>query len=208
MSNSHPLFYRRNLPHWQPSQTDFFITYRLHGSIPVYRIKEMQENYCVAKNRLQNATFEELKILEDDYFFLFDEALDKKLNEPYWLSNDSIASIVWDSLKFNDNKEYTLWSSCIMPNHVHILLSTLENSSPLDKILQNHKKFTASKCNKVLNRKGQFWQHESFDRIIRNDKHFNATVRYIINNPVKAGMAKNWEDWKWTYVHPQLISAF
>ena len=95
-----------------------------------------------------------------------------------------------------------------MPNHVHVLLTTLENASPLDKILQNHKKFTANKCNKLLNRNGQFCQNESFDRVIRSEKHFNSTFQYIINNPVKAGFVNNWKDWKWTYLHPDLESFY
>ena len=208
MSNSHPLFYRRNLPNWQPRETDFFITYRLYGSIPIQIIKEMQEEYAKAKYLTKNKSSETLQMLDENYFLLYDTVLEKSLNEPYWLEDDTIASRVSDSLKFNDGKEYTLWSSCIMPNHVHVLLSTLKNSSPLDKILQNHKKFTANKCNKLLNRNGQFWQNESFDRVIRDEKHFNATVQYIINNPVKAGFVNHWKEWKWTYLHPDLESPY
>ncbi len=50
-----------------------------------------------------------------------------------------------------------------MSNHIHILLTTLPASDLLNKILQNHKKITATQRNKVLKRSGQFWAEESFD---------------------------------------------
>jgi len=42
-------FYRRNLPHWQPAETDFFITYRLAGSLPISKIVELKEEYLKLK---------------------------------------------------------------------------------------------------------------------------------------------------------------
>jgi len=74
----------------------------------------------------------------------------------------------------------------------------------LSSILQNHKKISAKKSNKILNRSGAFWSKESFDTIIRNDTHFFRRINYSINNPVKAGLVNKWKDWKWTYLHPEL----
>ena len=38
---------------------------------------------------------------------------------------------------------------------------------------------------------------EYWDRFIRDKKHFDNVVEYINNNPVKAGLCLNKEDWKW-----------
>ena len=78
----------------------------------------------------------------------------------------------------------------------------------LDVILQNHKKFTALHCNLILNRDGQFWHRESYDRIIRNDRHFNSTVYYILMNPVKAGFVKQWQGWELLYIDESLRKEF
>ena len=67
------------------------------------------------------------------------------------------------------------------------------------KILQDLKKYTARKCNKLLNRSGSFWQHESYDHVIRNEEELNKIVEYILNNPVKAKLVENPYDWKWSY---------
>ena len=67
------------------------------------------------------------------------------------------------------------------------------------KILQDLKSKTALKCNKLLNRSGAFWQHESYDHVVRDENELGRIVEYVRNNPVKAGFCENWEDWKYSY---------
>lgn len=50
----------------------------------------------------------------------------------------------------------------------------------------------------MLMRRGKFWQQESFDRYIRDRKHFVSVVRYIENNPVKARLCKRPEEWPYS----------
>ena len=45
---------------------------------------------------------------------------------------------------------------------------------------------------------GKIWQDEYWDRFIRDEKHFQDAINYIHNNPVKAGLVKNIEDWFWS----------
>ncbi len=69
----------------------------------------------------------------------------------------------------------------------------------LASIMQSIKGWTARQCNLALERRGQFWQHESFDHVIRDQVEWERIVNYVVNNPVKAGLAENWRDWKWSY---------
>jgi REP element-mobilizing transposase RayT len=82
-----------------------------------------------------------------------------------------------------------------MPNHVHVLIE-MKNYS-LSNIVHSWKSFTAHKANKLLNRTGRFWMSDYFDRFIRDEKHFMATVEYIRRNPVKAGLVNAPEKWPW-----------
>ena len=58
---------------------------------------------------------------------------------------------------------------------------------------------TSREANKILNRNGEFWHHESYDHYVRNDKELNNIINYILQNPVKAGLVKNYNEWKWSY---------
>ena len=66
-------------------------------------------------------------------------------------------------------------------------------------IMQSLKGFIAWKANQLLGRRGPFWQHESFDHVIRNHVEWERVVTYVLDNPVKARLVENWQDWKWSY---------
>jgi hypothetical protein len=57
------------------------------------------------------------------------------------------------------------------------------------------KSFTSREANKLLERRGQFWMEDYFDRYVRNYQHFQNAIRYIENNPVKAKLCLRPEDW-------------
>jgi len=84
-----------------------------------------------------------------------------------------------------------------MPNHVHCLVTRFEQFE-LSDILHSLKSFTAHEANKMLGRDGQFWIEEYFDRYIRNEEHFERTIRYIENNPVKAGLCRSPKEWPYS----------
>jgi putative transposase len=202
----HKPFYSRKLPHIQPSQETFFITYRLVDSIPISKIKELE--LLVIEKRKTALTKEEKYNEQKRQFGLIDEYLDTTLNEPYWLKQNDIAAIVAKSLHYCDRKFYKLWCYCIMPNHVHVVITTLKGAPPLYTILQKHKRHTALLSNKVLKRSGQFWEQESYDHIVRNEDEFNRIVFYTIHNTIKPGFVKQWKDWEWTYLNPDLEGMF
>ena len=68
-----------------------------------------------------------------------------------------------------------------MPNHVHILMK-LKEGYELIEIMRSIKSFTAKKINENENKTGPVWQSESYDRLIRDQKHFENVIRYIIAN--------------------------
>lgn len=111
-----------------------------------------------------------------------------------WLRDARIANLVQNALLKFDNERYRLLAWCIMPNHVHVMIETIEGF-PLDGILHSWKSFTATKSNKLLGRKGKFWQREYRDRFIRHAQHYADAVRYIEGNPVKARLVKLAVDW-------------
>lgn len=84
-----------------------------------------------------------------------------------------------------------------MPNHIHFLMRPMENFE-LEDIMYSIKSYTALKANKLLNRRGKFWQEEYFDRYIRNYEHFEKTINYIEMNPVKAKLCEKPGEWKFS----------
>jgi putative transposase len=111
-----------------------------------------------------------------------------------WLRHPPIARIVEDALLHFDGERHRLLAWVVMPNHVHVLIETT-TGYPVAKLVQSWKTFSARESNLRLQRSGNFWERDYFDRYIRDDAHFHAVVAYIENNPVKTGLATKAEDW-------------
>jgi putative transposase len=201
-------YYERNLPHYQPPGATLFITIRLYNSLPGKIIKQFKEDterfLRLIQSISDNADYERLIDSENARrFSSWDEILDSAQDGPFWLKNPQIAGIVEESLHYLDQEKYILDAYCIMPNHVHIVFKPLdkENGSQysISSVMHSIKRFTAYKANEILNRSGQFWQHESYDRVVRDDAEWKRVIWYIVNNPVSAGLVKEAAEWPWTY---------
>ncbi len=135
-------------------------------------------------------------------FLTMDRILDNTCLGPLFLRMPEVAKMVMDAIHYRDRdlSQYQLHAFVIMPNHVHLLMTPLRAVS---KVMQSLKRFTAREGNRILGLTGQpFWQDESFDRLVRNDKEFEQIGQYIEMNPVKAGLAATPEEFPWSSARP------
>jgi REP-associated tyrosine transposase len=149
---------RHNLPHWQQS-------------------RESGGGCCFCHSRS-----------EAEYHRLFSARVDQWLDQgpgSCVLRQPSLRGAVEESLKFFNGQRYELLAYVIMPNHDHVLF-VLHPDWPLEKVLFTWKRRTAGVINETLGVEGQFWQHDYFDRLIRDGDHLRNVIRYIRRNPTKA----------------------
>ena len=204
-------YYRRYLPHIQPPEGTFFVTTHLDGSLPKEALLRIKAEHETAIRRIKDSkekfeTKQEQLINEHKkYFGKYDKLLDDASVGPKWLAEPEVAKVVADSLHFYDNSKYTLICYCIMPNHIHLIIKLLHPKLQLFKVLQSVKQWSARKSNELLDRNGQFWQHESYDHLVRDDQELLRITNYVLLNPTKVGLVKNWEEWKFIYVRQEYI---
>ncbi|MBI3788587.1 MAG: transposase [Ignavibacteriales bacterium] len=214
--NKEKIYYRRNLPHYNPPCATFFITFRLNGSLPRDVVKRLEEQYRQDIKVLKDSKGEKelqkekISVLQKRYFGKFDDLLDGNTLGPHWLQEEKIATIVMEALTRRDGKVYNLNAAVIMPNHLHVVFAIEQPdlSEPLYKALQSLKRYTALKANKILQRSGAFWQHESYDHVVRDGNELEKIIHYVLKNPVKAGLVKHPSKWKWLYVRPDLAYLY
>lgn len=173
---------RGYLPHFDGGQIIQFITFRLADSLP-------QNVLDVFQLKLERELISEV-----EYHRSIDKYLDGGHGKQY-LANVRVAEIVEENLFRFNGQRYKLHAWVIMPNHVHLLLAPKEGHS-LSPILHSMKSYSANRANEILNRKGVFWSKEYFDRFMCDSDHFEKTVAYIHNNPVKAGLCGRATDWR------------
>ena len=174
---------RGYLPHFDGGEIAQTITFRLADSLPQAVIARW-------RRELEKAP-------QDNFDSTLRKRIERYLDQGYGncaLRNQKVATIVQDSLLHFDGERYRLSAWVVMPNHVHLLLIPFEAWS-LSRIMKDMKSFTSREANKILDRRGQFWMEDYFDRYVRDSKHFASAIAYIERNPVKARLCMKPEDW-------------
>jgi putative transposase len=187
-------FYRRTLPHWDVDGATYFSTMCLEGSTPARVRRPVPQ----ATNTPPPAP----RASPGRIFAEFDKLLD--LSPPVrWLEDPRLAKIIADSLCWGAGKRYELLAYVVMPSHIHWVFTPLRITSSEARsqrlaVTAAFKSYTALACNRLLDRRGRFWQEESYDRVVRGDVELERIVRYVEHNPVRAGLCERAEDWEFS----------
>ncbi len=124
-----------------------------------------------------------------------------------FLEDPKLAAVVVDSMRHFAGQRYDLLAYVVMPSHIHWLFKPLpewiktfeeDERTPRQRITYSLNRFTATKCNKLLNTTGEFWQTESYDHWVRDVEELERIMRYIEENPVKAGLAATPDEWQFS----------
>jgi REP element-mobilizing transposase RayT len=177
---------RGYLPHFEGGEIAQTVTFRLFDALPQALLEQWRQALA---HRPQNEAAPRLRRCLEVH-------LDKGAGSA-WMRRPEIAGKVEDALLHFDGQRYRIQAWVVMPNHVHALLTPIVGWD-LGKILHSWKSFTSNECNKLLGRVGEFWQRETWDRYVRDERHYWNAIRYIENNPVKAGLSRKPEDWRWS----------
>lgn len=73
----------------------------------------------------------------------------------------------------------------VMPNHVH-LMAVFESNEALLLQCESWKRFTGTKIQKRLGRRGRFWQQDAFDHLVRCEAQYKRLLAYMEQNPAQA----------------------
>ncbi|MBC7927714.1 MAG: transposase [Bryobacteraceae bacterium] len=129
-------------------------------------------------------------------FVAMDRLLDAGGFGPLHLQRPEIAAVVRDAMFHCALVDYDLHSWVIMPNHVHMLLTP---HTDVSSFLRRLKGFSARQANQILKQAREaFWQDESYDHLVRSDQEFRNIERYILSNPVSAGLVELPELYPWS----------
>ena len=187
-----------SLPHWYRENATYAVTFRLEDSFPAKVLNSYRKEKEDLQKRLAEAEkTSDPKLVQDLQVALgklhrerIEAALDEGMGES-WMKNPKIAKIIANSLQHFAGERYDLGAWCVMPNHVHAIISPREGHS-LPDILRSIKRHSALEANRQLGREGEFWQKESYDHMIRNEEDYQNQRDYILENPKSAGL----EGWK------------
>jgi putative transposase len=106
--------------------------------------------------------------------------------------------------------EFAVVAYCFMPDHLHLLIIANSEASDLQRFVKQLKQMTGYSY-RQQHRKS-LWQPGFHERILRNDEATLDVARYVLENPVRAKLAKELGDWPFAgscvYSWPELLTAW
>lgn len=188
----------RCLPHWFQPGVAVFITFRTFDSMPQHVVQEWHEelkNWLRSKRQAKLIASEGLPLIEhlpphlkSEYLKVRDRGWHQRLDECHGaclLRAAELRQVVVDTLLYFHRDRYDLDCLVVMPNHVHLIVQFRAGYS-MRKEVTGWLRYSARKINAILGRRGEFWQSEPFDHLIRSAAQFEYLREYIANNPAKA----------------------
>ncbi|NOZ19988.1 MAG: hypothetical protein GXP25_02755 [Planctomycetes bacterium] len=171
-----------NLPHWRQEGTTYFITFRLADSLPRAKLAEwLREREEWLLEHPEPHTEEERAEFWERFPARFHRWLDTGYGSCV-LSDPRVSEFMERVLLHFDCERYHLGEHVVMPNHVHATVTPVGDHR-LSGILHAWKSYSAKQINKRMNRRGQLWQRESFDHIVRSAEQLERINQYIRDNP-------------------------
>ncbi|MFQ3544444.1 transposase [Halobacillus rhizosphaerae] len=105
-------------------------------------------------------------------------------------------------LRYKQVSRFELYSFCLMDNHVHLLLK--ESHETVSQFMKRICSSYVYWYNQKYDRCGHLFQERYYSDCVQTLSSFFAVLRYIHQNPLKAGVVEDvWES-KWTSIHDYL----
>jgi REP element-mobilizing transposase RayT len=116
------------------------------------------------------------------------------------------ASLVTGQIRLLHGEDWRVLGYTVMPDHVHLLVLNLGGS------LLDFMRLLKGRTSKAL--RGQapspLWQRSFHDHVLRRNEDITGSLRYLLENPVRAGLAKDWTAYRWcgSFQWPDINSDF
>ena len=98
--------------------------------------------------------------------------------------------------------EVEVWCYCLMPNHVHLVVTPSDEDGLRRTFADAHRRYT-SYINTRMRTTGHLWQGR-FASVVMDEQHLAHAVRYITYNPVRAKLVHRVQDWAWSSIAAHL----
>ena len=114
---------------------------------------------------------------------------------PY-LGNPELADNVVSALVHYHGVSVDVLAYCLMPDHIHLLVSLARDGKPLARVdAADFKRWTAHEARR--SGVGLRWQSGFYEHIVRRNEDVAVIARYILANPVRARLAEEWGAYRW-----------
>jgi putative transposase len=131
--------------------------------------------------------------LSDRYFFVTARLLERRAK----LSETDFTLLARAFNRARALHDFYLTAWVFLPDHWHAICAPPHPMS-ISLAIKSVKQSSTSGINRGRGTDGELWQPRFFDRALRTVQEYSETVEYIHLNPVKAGLVRGPQDWRWS----------
>jgi REP-associated tyrosine transposase len=140
------------------------------------------------------------------YFLTTCTAFRRRAFDDDAVASRAIVTILETAAEFG----FAVIAYCVMPDHVHLLLAAQRGDADLTRFAKHAKQITGFQYRQATNH--SLWQPGYHERILRDEEATLAVARYILENPVRAGLAQALGEWphagSGVYTWRELLTAW
>ena len=100
--------------------------------------------------------------------------------------------------KVTDLVDWQVLCWCLMTTHYHLLVVTPEDEQRVSAAMHRINSTYARRFNAWHGRRGHVFGARFTDTLVGSDPHRRRTIAYILDNPVRAGMVRRYDEWNWS----------
>lgn len=94
-----------------------------------------------------------------------------------------------------DENGFAIIAYCFMPDHIHLLVEGRSDASGWRQFIARAKQYSGFYYSKTFGAK--LWQRYSFEHVLRDEQKSVVVARYILMNPVRAGLVKRIDEYRY-----------
>jgi REP element-mobilizing transposase RayT len=100
--------------------------------------------------------------------------------------------------KVTELVEWEVLCWCLMTTHYHLLVVAPEDERLVSAAMHRINSTYARRFNAWHGRRGHVFGARFTDTLVESDPHGRRTIAYILDNPVRAGIVKRYDEWNWS----------
>ena len=113
--------------------------------------------------------------------------------QAFFLNSGTVVQTLLQFRNVSSRESFEILAYCFMPDHAHLLVEGVSDRSDLRRFIKLSKQRSGGIHARSFG--GPLWQDGYYDRILRDGDDILAIARYLLNNPIRAGLVKSPADY-------------
>jgi putative transposase len=106
---------------------------------------------------------------------------------------DKVNLVMGQIVRAAADERFAISAHCFMPDHLHLLIEAQSPASDGRRFIKQAKQFSGYSFSREY--QTRLWQRYGYEHVLRDDESVFSFTRYIVENPVRAGLVARVEDY-------------